>query len=189
MTPLEGVEDISRRASHWYDPNVVDALRALHGMEPLPLAERPLVPRRITAWNVLRSNPGFARLLAAIGISGLGDPLNQVAALVSIYAATGGNTLAVAAAFMVLIPARGSSRSTGMCPARGSIGSPTCHGPTPALLTRTESASPVRRRCSAQTRAAVGERQMLPLQTKLRCTSASLRPGRPADLGNRPKPR
>ena len=99
MTPLEGVEDISRRASHWYDPNVVDALRALHGMEPLPLAERPLVPRRITAWNVLRSNPGFARLLAAIGVSGLGDPLTQVAALVSIYAATG-NTLAVAAAFI-----------------------------------------------------------------------------------------
>ena len=65
MTPLEGVEDISRRASHWYDPNVVDALRALHGMEPLPLSDRPQVPRRITAWNVLRSNPGFARLLAA----------------------------------------------------------------------------------------------------------------------------
>ena len=99
MTPLEGVEDISRRAGHWYDPNVVDALRALHGMEPLPLADRPQVPRRITAWNVLRSNPGFARLLAAIAISGLGDPLTQVAALVSIYAATG-NTLAVAAAFI-----------------------------------------------------------------------------------------
>src|SRR5438128_70764 len=100
MTPLEGVEDISRRASHWYDPNVVDALRALHGMEPLPLSDRPQVPRRITAWNVLRSNPGFARLLAAIGISGLGDPLTQVAALVSIYVATGGKTLAVAAAFI-----------------------------------------------------------------------------------------
>src|SRR5947207_3907366 len=100
MTPLEGVEDISRRASHWYDPNVVDALRALHGMEPLPLSDRPQVPRRITAWNVLRSNPGFARVLAAIGISGLGDPLTQVAALVSIYVATGGKTLAVAAAFI-----------------------------------------------------------------------------------------
>src|SRR5256884_8255213 len=99
MTPLEGVEDISRRAGHWYDPNVVDSLRALHGMEPLPLADRPLVPRRITAWNVLRSNPGFARLLAAIGISGLGDPLTQVAALVSIYVATGGKTLAGAAPF------------------------------------------------------------------------------------------
>src|SRR5438046_10101106 len=69
-------------------------------MEPLPLWARPQVPRRITAWNVLRSNPGFARLLAAIGISGLGDPLTQVAALVSIYVATGGKTLAVAAAFI-----------------------------------------------------------------------------------------
>ena len=100
MTPLEGVEDISRRAGQWYDPNVVDALRALHGMEPLPLADRPHVPRRITAWNVLRVNPGFARLLAAISISGLGDPLTQVAALVSIYAGTGGDTLAVAVAFI-----------------------------------------------------------------------------------------
>ena len=26
MTPIEGVEDISRRANQWYDPNVVDAL-------------------------------------------------------------------------------------------------------------------------------------------------------------------
>jgi MFS family permease len=100
MTPLEGVEDISRRAGHWYDPNVVDALRALHGMEPLPLADRPHVPRRITAWSVLRANPGFARLLAAMSISGLGDPLTQVAALISIYAATGGDTRAVAVAFI-----------------------------------------------------------------------------------------
>jgi putative nucleotidyltransferase with HDIG domain len=100
MTPLEGVEDISRRAGHWYDPNVVDALRALHGVEPLDLADRPQVPRRITAWNVLRTNAGFAQLLAAISISALGDPLTQVAALVSIYAATGGDTRAVAVAFI-----------------------------------------------------------------------------------------
>ena len=100
MTPLEGVEDISRRAGQWYDPNVVDALRALHGIEPLELAERPHVPRRVSAWNILKSSPGFTQLLAAISISGLGDPLTQVAALVSIYAATGGNTVAVAAAFI-----------------------------------------------------------------------------------------
>ena len=100
MTPLEGVEDISRRAGRWYDPNVVDALRALHGMEPLDLADRPPVPRRVSAWNVLRANPGFTRLLAAMSISGLGDPLTQVAALVSIYAATGGDTRVVAVAFI-----------------------------------------------------------------------------------------
>ncbi|HVH72486.1 MAG TPA: HD-GYP domain-containing protein, partial [Candidatus Dormibacteraeota bacterium] len=35
MTPIEGVEDISRRANSWYDPNVVDALRELHGLKPL----------------------------------------------------------------------------------------------------------------------------------------------------------
>ena len=97
MTPLEGVEDISRRAGHWYDPNVVDALRALHGVEPLELADRPEVPRKVTALRVLRSNPGFAQLLGAIGISALGDPLTQVAALISIFAATNHNPLAVAA--------------------------------------------------------------------------------------------
>lgn len=100
MTPLEGVEDISRRAGHWYDPNVVDALRALHGIAPLDLADRPEVPRRITNWNVLKSNPGFARLLAAMSVSALGDQLTLVAALVSVYAATHGDSRAVAAAFI-----------------------------------------------------------------------------------------
>jgi len=100
MTPLEGVEDISRRAGHWYDPNVVDALRALHGMGAVDVPFRPSVPRRITAIRVLRSNPGFAQLLAAIGISALGDPLTQVAALVSIYAATNRDPRAVAVGFI-----------------------------------------------------------------------------------------
>src|ERR1700694_4146837 len=89
MTTTEGVEDISRRAGHWYDPNVVDALRELHGLRGLDLADLPQVPMRITNLRVLRSSPAFARLFAAIGISSLGDPLTQVATLVAIYAATG----------------------------------------------------------------------------------------------------
>jgi putative nucleotidyltransferase with HDIG domain len=88
MTPIEGVEDISRRASQWYDPNVVDALRDLHGLPPMEVRERPEVPRRITSVRVLRSNAGFSSLVAAIGISSLGDPLTQVASLISIYART-----------------------------------------------------------------------------------------------------
>jgi len=88
MTPIEGVEDISRRANHWYDPNVVDALRELHGLKPLEVLNRPEVPRRVTAYRVLRTNPGFTSLISAIGISALGDPLTQVATLVSIYLAT-----------------------------------------------------------------------------------------------------
>jgi putative nucleotidyltransferase with HDIG domain len=35
MTPIEAVEDISRRANRWFDPNVVDALREIHGLSPL----------------------------------------------------------------------------------------------------------------------------------------------------------
>ena len=100
MTPIEGVEDISRRAGHWYDPNVVDALRSLHGMDALDLPERPALPRRVTAWRVLRANPAFTRLLSAIGVSALGDPLTQVAALVSIYASTNQDPRAVAVAFI-----------------------------------------------------------------------------------------
>ena len=88
MTPIEGVEDISRRAGHWYDPNVVDALRSLHGLHGLDLADRPQVPRRITNLRVLRANPAFTRLIAAMGISGLGDPLTQVATLVTIFVVT-----------------------------------------------------------------------------------------------------
>ncbi|MHB8589656.1 MAG: HD domain-containing phosphohydrolase [Candidatus Dormibacteraceae bacterium] len=100
MTPIEGVEDISRRANHWYDPNVVDALREIHGLKPLEVPNRPEVPRRVTTIRVLRSSPAFSSLIAAIGISALGDPLTQVASVVSIYLATG-DARFVALAFIV----------------------------------------------------------------------------------------
>jgi putative nucleotidyltransferase with HDIG domain len=101
MTPIEGVEDISRRASQWYDPNVVDALRDLHGLKPMDVLNRPEVPRRITTLRVLRSNPGFSSLVAAIGISSLGDPLTQVASLISIYVKTNHDARLVALGFIV----------------------------------------------------------------------------------------
>ena len=88
MTPIEGVEDISRRANQWYDPNVVDALRELHGLKALEVVNRPEVPRRITTLRVLRANPGFSSLITAIGISSIGDPLTLVATLVTIYVRT-----------------------------------------------------------------------------------------------------
>lgn len=100
MTPIEGVEDISRRANHWYDPNVVDALRELHGLKPLDVSDRPEVPRRVTAYRVLRANPGFSNMITAIGISGIGDPLTQVATLVSLFIFTG-DARFVALGFMV----------------------------------------------------------------------------------------
>ena len=85
MTPIEGVEDISKRANQWYDPNVVDALREIHGLEALEVGDRPEVPRQITSLRVLRSNPEFGSLITAIGISAIGDPLTVVATLVAIY--------------------------------------------------------------------------------------------------------
>jgi putative nucleotidyltransferase with HDIG domain len=101
MTPVEGVADISHRASQWYDPNVVDALREIHGLGPMEVANRPEVPRRITTARVLRSNPGFSSLIAAIGISSLGDPLTQVASLISIYVKTNHDARLVALGFIV----------------------------------------------------------------------------------------
>jgi putative nucleotidyltransferase with HDIG domain len=101
MTPIEGVEDISRRANHWYDPNVVDALRVLHGLKPLDVLNRPEVPRRITTYRVLRTNPSFSSLISAIGISALGDPMTQVATLVSIYVATNFDARFIALGFIV----------------------------------------------------------------------------------------
>src|SRR5260370_20156325 len=101
MTPIEGGEDISRRADHWYDPNVVDALREVHGLKPLDLANRSEVPRRITSLRVLRANPWFSSLLTAIGISSIGDTLTQVATLVLIYTATHHDARIVALAFIV----------------------------------------------------------------------------------------
>src|ERR1700687_2140399 len=100
MTPIEGVEDISHRASHWYDPNVVNALRELHGLKPVEILDRPEVPRRVTSLRVLRANPAFSSLVTAVGISSLGDPMTQVATLVSIFAATR-DPKAVALAFIV----------------------------------------------------------------------------------------
>jgi len=100
MTPIEGVEDISRRASQWYDPNVVDALREIHGLKPMEVLNRPEVPRKVTTLRVLRANPAFNSLLAAIGISSLGDPLTQVATLVTVYLKTSDPRL-VALAFIV----------------------------------------------------------------------------------------
>lgn len=100
MTPIEGVEDISRRAFQWYDPNVVDALRSMHGLKPLEVVNRPEVPRRISSLRVLRTNPAFSNLITAIGVSGIGDPLTQVATLVTIYLNTA-DARYVALAFMV----------------------------------------------------------------------------------------
>jgi len=37
---IEAVDDISRHANHWYDPDVVDALREIHGVKPLQAERR-----------------------------------------------------------------------------------------------------------------------------------------------------
>lgn len=100
LTPIEGVEDISKHVEVWYDRQVVDALRDLYGLA----ATVPEAPRAaaaaIGAVALVRSNPRFAWLLAATSISALGDPLTTTATLVTVYGITR-QPLLVAATYMV----------------------------------------------------------------------------------------
>ena len=88
MTPIAAVEDISRRVNHWYDPDVVDALREIHGLKPLKVGERPEGPRsssprkrRIGTWRSPTSiNPQHAGARAGsrtlnLGIKSLIPPV------------------------------------------------------------------------------------------------------------------
>ena len=47
---------------------------------------------------------------------------------------------------------------------------PTCQSPVPALVTRTASPRPRRRSWSANIFSAIGDRQMLPVQTNVTCS-------------------
>jgi MFS family permease len=101
MTPDQAVEDISALSGRWYDPAVVNAMRSLHGMEPLSAqvalpAKRPAVTRGLA---LLAARPRFGRLAMATGISSLGDPLTTVASLVVVYVASR-SPLLVAATYM-----------------------------------------------------------------------------------------
>ncbi len=172
MTPIEGVEDISRRANQWYDPNVVDALREIHGLKPLELLGRPEVPRRITSLRVLRANPAFGSLITAIGISALGDPLTLVATLVIIYTATG-DPRAVSLAFVV--------QALGTMIVTGALGGLTDRLPRRALVV-----------CLELTRAAllfstpllIGVRwwTIIPVLFLLSCINAIVQPARQAAI-------
>ena len=87
----EAVDDITRRAGTWYDPSVVDALRSLYDLPsiaPLPQQEaRPF--ESLGAFALLKTNPQFRRLVLAMSISAIGDPLTLVATLVTVYGVTG----------------------------------------------------------------------------------------------------
>lgn len=97
MTALEGVQDISSRSSRWYDPAVVDALRALHSLEPLS-GERVLPIGLAVRPTALLRQPRFLRLFVSSGISSLGDPLTLTAAMTTLYGSLH-QPLALASAF------------------------------------------------------------------------------------------
>ena len=111
MTPTEAVEDITERAGQWYDRSVVNALRAMHGMEAIDtavpgvaVADSESVPGQALA--LLRTNANLARLTAATAVSSLGDPLTTVGTLVAVYSATR-QPLAVAGTYVVKALATG----------------------------------------------------------------------------------
>ena len=95
MSSLEAVDDISNHAGAWYDPDVVDSLRILHGKEPIGEPSGPQTSRQL-----LLHNRRFAQLLAAITVSNVGDPLTTVGILVVIYTRTS-DVRAVAGAFVL----------------------------------------------------------------------------------------
>ncbi len=84
MTAAEAVQHISSKSGAWYDPGVITAFRAVHGLAPLESADNVKQPTT----PPLLGNSRFVRLLLASGISAIGDPLTVVATLVSIYAVT-----------------------------------------------------------------------------------------------------
>ena len=102
MTPNEAVADVTRLAGVWYDVAVVNALRELHGMEPIgelaPLVDQPFT--NPDALRVMALRPRFARLVTGMTISNLGDPMTTVAALVTVFAVTH-DARTVAAAYAV----------------------------------------------------------------------------------------
>src|ERR1700757_1421494 len=57
-----------------------------------------------------------------------------------------------------------------------------CQSPVPALVTRTASPRPRRRNWSANIFSAIGERQMLPVQTKVTCNGFDTQ--RPPQVGD-----
>jgi len=99
LSPLEGVDDITRHVDVWYDRRVVDALRELYGLSPVAHAEAPVVPTA-GALALMRSNHRFSWLLIASFISALGDPLTTTATLVTVYGITR-QPLLVAATYAV----------------------------------------------------------------------------------------
>jgi hypothetical protein len=62
-------------------------------------------------------------------------------------------------------------RRAAVAVARASGGSPACQPPVPALSSSTRSSSPASRTSRRMTPSAVGERQMLPMQTNRMRTS------------------
>ena len=90
LTPLEAVQDITNRAGSWYDPLVVNGLRAIHNLPLLPMPETPEAPAftQRGALRLLWTRPRFARLLTGSTISSLGDPMTTVASLVTVYLVT-----------------------------------------------------------------------------------------------------
>ena len=87
MTPEEAVQDISAASGRLYDPEVVDALRRLHGFEPLANqgeSEPPAPIRRTT--DLVLGLPRFRNLSIGMAVSSLGDPLTTMALVIAVYA-------------------------------------------------------------------------------------------------------
>jgi putative nucleotidyltransferase with HDIG domain len=86
MTALEAIDHLTVAAGRWYDFRIVNALRALHGLDHVINDDRVTAPVAVSPLRLLVSNPRLGRLVASVAVSSLGDPLTIVASLVTVYA-------------------------------------------------------------------------------------------------------
>jgi putative nucleotidyltransferase with HDIG domain len=99
LAPGPAVENISAGTGTRYDPNVVNALRLIHGLPSLAdLRGEEIGPA--SGLQLLRKRPRFALLTLGMAVSSLGDPLTTVATLVAIYAQTR-NALLVGGVYVI----------------------------------------------------------------------------------------
>lgn len=91
MTPREAVLDISNLSGTWYDPTVVNALRFLYKMPPLRLPDGSTDAEAsdlATGVRLVLRRRRFGWLTSGMAVSSLGDPLTNVAIVITVYAIT-----------------------------------------------------------------------------------------------------
>jgi len=88
MSGSEAVDEISSLSGYLYDPDVVEALRQLHGLpNRAGAASSPgsSALRLFDGLRLVRTDRRFRGFTSGIGVSSLGDPLTTMAVVLTVY--------------------------------------------------------------------------------------------------------